>query len=79
MRSFTRIILKFMPNGIDPEVVEELGVAGGDVTGDALVEPEVPEQAEGGGEALFAVPALVLDVVERGKRHRESVRGHHPS
>jgi hypothetical protein len=61
---------------IDPEVVEELGVAGGDVTGNALVEPEMPEEAKGGGEALFAVPALVLGVVECGERHRESVGGH---
>ena len=31
---------------VDPEVVEQLGVAGGDVAGDALVEPELAEQAE---------------------------------
>ena len=58
---------------VDPEVVEELGIPGGDVAGDALVEPEVPEEPEGGGQALLAVPALVLDVVERRERHRNTV------
>ena len=41
-----------------------LGVARGDVAGDALVEPELAEQAERRGEALLAVQALLLDGVE---------------
>ena len=47
---------------VDPEVVEQLGVAGGDVAGDALVEPEPREQAERGREALLAVQALGFEV-----------------
>ena len=46
---------------VDPEVVEVLGVAGGDVAGDALVEPEAGEEPERGGQALLAVQALVVD------------------
>ena len=45
-------------------MVEPLGVAGGDVAGDALVEAELAEQPEAGGEALLAVQALLLDGVE---------------
>ena len=48
--------------GVDPEVVESLGVAGGDVAGHALVEAELREQAEGGGQPLLAVEALLLGV-----------------
>jgi hypothetical protein len=43
---------------------------------DPFVEAEVPEQAEGGGEALLAVPSLVLDVGERGELCRCSVGRH---
>ena len=51
------------PERVHPEVVEPLGVTGGDVTGDALLEPELAEDAEAGGEALLAVLALLLDGV----------------
>ena len=54
------------PERVHPEVVEALGVAGGDVAGDALVEAEPPEEAEAGGEPLLAVQALLLD----GRRTR---------
>ena len=54
-------VLEVHAERVDPEVVGQLGVAGGDVAGRALVEAEGPEDAEGGGEALLAVPALVLD------------------
>jgi len=40
---------------IDPEMIEVLGVTGGDVPRDAFIESEAREQAEGGGEALLAV------------------------
>ncbi len=45
---------------VHPEVVEALGVARGDVPGDALLEPELGEETETGGEALLAVLALLL-------------------
>ena len=50
---------------VHPEVVGQLGVAGGDVAGDALVEAEVAEEPEAGRQALLAVAALVLDRLER--------------
>ena len=55
-------LLEVHAERVDPEVVEQLGVAGGDVAGRALVEAEVPEQPERGGEPLLAVPALVVHV-----------------
>ena len=55
--------------GVHPEVVGELGITGGDVSGDALVEPEPAEQPEGCGEALLAVQPLLLDrAVGAGKQ-----------
>ena len=51
--------------GIDPEVVEALGVAGGDVPGHPLVEAELGEEPEPGGQALLAVEPLLLGRVER--------------
>src|SRR5947209_231821 len=51
--------------GVDPEMVGQLGVAGGDVAGDALVEPELGEQPEPGRETLLAVQALLFDRRER--------------
>ena len=56
--------LEVHPERVDPEVVEELGIARGDVTGGAFVESEVPEQSESGRQVLLAIPAFVLDVVE---------------
>ena len=61
------------PERVHPEMVEQLGVSGGDVTRHPFVESKMPEQAKGGGEALLAVPSLVLDVVERGKLRRKTV------
>ncbi len=46
---------------IDPEMIEVFGVAGGDVSGDAFIESEAREQAEGSGQALLAVLALLGD------------------
>ena len=57
-------LLEVHAERVDPEVVVELGVARGDVPGRTLVEPEVPEQPEGRGEALFAVPPLLFDAAE---------------
>ena len=74
------MLLEVHPERVDPEVVEQLGVAGGDVAGRALVEAEVPEQPEGGGEPLLAVAALVVHrgelrepVRARIRRHRSSI------
>ena len=57
-------LLEVHAERIHPEVVEQFRIAGGDVTGHALVEPEMTEETEGGREALLAVPALVLDARE---------------
>ena len=46
-------------------MVGELGVAHGDVPGDALAEAEPAEDAQRAGELLLAVQALVLDGGER--------------
>ena len=54
-------------------MVEALGIACRDVAGDALVEAELPEQSEGGGEALLAVAALVGGVVELRKLGRDAI------
>src|SRR4051812_21199220 len=62
--------------GVDPEMVGTLGVAGGDMTRDALVEPELGEEPETGGEPLLAVEPLLLDCGERrGLAQRAKVRG----
>ena len=55
---------------IDPEVVGALGVARGDVAGGALGEAEPPEEAEGGGQSLLSIPALLFHALEL----REGVR-----
>ncbi|MEY4362599.1 MAG: hypothetical protein RL391_1905, partial [Actinomycetota bacterium] len=57
---------------IDPEVIGLLGVAHGDVAGHALSETEPTEDAQGTGQALLAIEALLLERVER--RQREKVR-----
>ena len=57
-------VLEAHPERVDPELVEVLGVAGRDVPGDALVEPELPEERNAGGQALLAVQALLLDRLE---------------
>src|SRR5271157_1608927 len=66
-------LLEVHPEGVDPEVIEELGIACGDVTCDSFVESELSEQTESGGEALLAVPPLVFDVVEPGELRRKTV------
>jgi hypothetical protein len=43
---------------IHPEMIEPLGIARGDVAGDAFIKAEAREEAKGGGEALFAMAAL---------------------
>ena len=53
--------------GVDPEMVGTFGIAGGDVAGDAFIESKTREQAEGSGQALLAMPALLL---QRGKAGR---------
>src|SRR3954452_15686499 len=46
----------------------QLGIAGGDVAGHALVEAALGEQAEAGGQALLAVETLLLNRIERRRR-----------
>src|SRR5438046_2404863 len=55
--------------GIDPETFRVLGVADGDMAGNALVKTEPGEQAERGGEPLLAMAALFLEGGKsRGRR-----------
>jgi hypothetical protein len=49
---------------VDPEVVGQLWIAGRDVAGHALVEPETAEEPEPGRQSLFAMAAFVFDVFE---------------
>ena len=53
--------------GVDPEAVGALRVAGGEVAGHALVEAEAVEQAEGGRHALLDVGALLVGRGEHGE------------
>ncbi len=53
------------PERVHPEHVGILGIADGDVAGDAFAEAELAEDAQCAGEVGLAVVALVLDVVER--------------
>ena len=64
------------PERVHPERIGELGVARGDVTGDALVETEFREQAEAGRQSLLAVKPLFRSGGEL-RRHRH-FRGHRP-
>ena len=52
---------------VDPEQLGVLGVAPGQVAGDALVEAELVEQPEGGGHPLLEVGALLVGRRERGE------------
>jgi hypothetical protein len=47
-------------------VVEKFRIPGRDVAGEPLVESEVSKQPEGGGQALLAVSAFVLNAFELG-------------
>jgi hypothetical protein len=49
-------VLEGQSERVDPEVVRQLGVAGGDVAGHALLEAELAEDPQGGREPLLAVP-----------------------
>ena len=44
--------------GIHPEMIELLGIARGDVAGDAFIKAEAREEAKSSGEPLFAMAAL---------------------
>ena len=50
--------------GIHPEMIEPLGIARGDVAGDAFIKAKAREEAKRGGEALFAMAALFGDIRE---------------
>ncbi|GAB3898829.1 hypothetical protein GCM10027612_57720 [Microbispora bryophytorum subsp. camponoti] len=62
--------------GVHPETVVVFRVAYGDVAGDALPESVLAEQPEGGRQALLAVAAGVVGVVEdRLARDGQACRG----
>ena len=52
------------PEGVDPEVVEVLGIACGDVAGDPFFEAELAEDPEPRREPLLAVQPFLLDGFE---------------
>ena len=52
---------------VDPEPIGVLGIAAGQVAGDALVEPEAVEQPERRGHALLQVHALLVGRLELGE------------
>ena len=70
-------LLEVHAQRVDPEVVVPLRVVCGDVPGRAFVEAEMPEQPEGCGEALLAVPPLVIDAVELRNDVGSAVGHHH--
>ena len=70
-------VLEVHPERVDPEPVEVLGIAHGDVAGDAFVEAELAEQAERRREPLLAVQPLLLDGVELGKEGQVGKQGSH--
>src|SRR3984893_4073806 len=53
---------------IDPEMIEFFGIAGGDMSRDAFVEPKTREKPEGSGEHSLAVQSLFC----RGGEHRRT-------
>ena len=55
---------------VHPEVVGQLRVTCRDVSGDALGEAESAEQAQGAGQPLLAVQALLLHGGELRRRRR---------
>lgn len=65
------------PEGVDPEAVGEFRVACGDVTGDAVLVPELTEQPERPGQPFLAVRPLVgHGLVDGRQREVELVHGY---
>ncbi|MNN14598.1 hypothetical protein D3C81_1276720 [compost metagenome] len=60
---------------VDPEGVLELGVARGDMTGHAFIEPEFREQPERRRQPLLAVQPLLRRGVELGRARQVAVAG----
>jgi hypothetical protein len=72
-------LLEAHAEGVDPEVIGQLGIANGDVPRHAFVEAELSEQPEPRGKPLFAVEALVLERGEGRASVRLAIsRHHHP-
>ena len=63
-----------LAEGVDPEVVGPLRVAGRDVAGDALLVAEVGEEPEGGRQALLAVEPFLLRGLERRRQGKAELR-----
>ena len=69
-------LAKMHAEGIDPEMIEMFGVAGGDVAGNAFIEPEAGEQAKRASQALFAIlPLLGHGSESRRDRKVEGILG----
>jgi hypothetical protein len=58
--------------GIHPEMIEPLGIARGNVAGDAFIKTEAREEAKSGGEALLAM-ATLLGGTRKDGRARNAV------
>src|SRR3984957_16772254 len=52
---------------IDPEMIEFFGIAGGDMSRDAFVEPKTREKPEGSGQHSFAMQSLFCRCGEHGR------------
>ena len=70
-------VLEVHAERVDPEPVQVLRIARGDVAGDALVEAELAEQPERRREPLLAVQPLLLDGVELGKEGQVGKQSSH--
>src|ERR1700721_4366049 len=53
---------------VDPKMIEFFGIAGGDMSRDAFIEPKTREKPEGSGEHSLAVQSLFC----RGGEHRRT-------
>src|SRR5580704_4747632 len=69
-------VAKVHGEGVHPEVIEAFGIAGGDMTGDSLVESELGEESEGRRQPLLPVEPLLLGGVEHHIRWEFHDLGH---
>ena len=70
MRSLTVDVAEAHRERVHPEVLGELGVADGDVPGDAFAEADAAEDAQRAGQLLLAVQPLFLHGGERWRAAR---------
>ena len=71
-------LAKVQTEGIDPKMIEALGIARCDVAGDAFIKTKFGEKTKGSGEAFFAMAALFGRSGEDGRTrntiHESGVR-----